>query len=55
MKTLEADPSPKEPLAEAPKKLAPKEPYRYENGAVIETLAEPSPPFVPDQGFDGPA
>jgi hypothetical protein len=54
MKTLEADPAPKEPPTEAPKKPAPKEPYRYENGAVLETLAEP-PPFVPDQGFDGPA
>jgi hypothetical protein len=55
MKTLEADPSPKEPPAEAQKKPAPKEPYRYENGAALETLGEPSPPFVPDQGFDGPA
>jgi hypothetical protein len=55
MRTLKADPSPKEPPADAPKQPAPKEPCRYENGEVYEPPAEPPLPFVPDQGFDGPA
>jgi hypothetical protein len=54
MKTLNADPSRKKPPA-APKKPAPKEPYRYENGESCKSPTTQQPPFVPDNGFDVPA
>jgi hypothetical protein len=38
-----------------PKPKQPAEPYRYENGEVYEPPAKPAPPFIPDQGYDGPA
>ena len=33
----------------------PEELYRYENGQLYIPPAKEPPPFVPDQGFDGPA
>jgi len=31
------------------------EPYRYENGTLYVPPVKPPEPFVPDNGFDGPA
>jgi hypothetical protein len=46
---------PKDDPQKEPPVVAPNEPYRFENGEVYEPPAKPQPPFVPDQGFDGPA
>ncbi len=38
----------------APNRPLPLEqPYRFENGSLYRPT--PPPPFIPDQGFDGPA
>lgn len=39
----------------APKRPSATEPYRFENGELyVPPAIEPSP-FIPDNGFDGPA
>lgn len=33
----------------------PPEPYRFENGEVYVPPSKETAPFIPDNGFDGPA
>lgn len=39
----------------APKKPSASEAYRFENGELYVPPDKEPPPFIPDNGFDGPA